>query len=60
MTPDEQTAMRALSDACLRRNFDLCEAQIRMAHEQGNTEALTKLQEWSDAYLTEKVRRGIR
>lgn len=62
MTTEDVDAMRSLTTARVRRNYWLCDEQLRMCAEDRPRldDAAERLQAWQSAYLTELVRRGER
>jgi len=62
MTHDEQTQLRAMTTARIRRNYWLCDAQLQTCAKDSPRldAAAAKLQEWQAAYLGELVQRSER
>jgi hypothetical protein len=50
-------SVKNMSTARIRRNQDVVAQQIKIAHSQGNTEALEALHGWAEGYTQEMYRR---
>jgi hypothetical protein len=57
MTIAELAALREMTVPQIRRAQRLVQLQLPLAHAQGNTRALVKLQEWEQDYTDEMLRR---
>jgi hypothetical protein len=57
VTENEREALQKMSLARIRKCQDLVSAQIREAYQQGNTKALSLLQQWEQDYADEIYRR---
>lgn len=57
MSAAERAALQRMTETEIRRAQDLVNAQIVLAYERGNTEALAKLRDWEDSYAHEMLRR---
>jgi hypothetical protein len=57
MTADERIALERMTVREIRRAQGIVRAQLPMAYEQRNTDALVTLQAWDDSYTEELVRR---